>query len=79
MSAHPAIHGSLLRVLPLVVAGVLPVGCVISRADGRFVVRDEKRFQVDGKPDVKLSTRDGSIEVRHPEITQDHVVGTLGQ
>jgi len=35
-----------------------------SQADGRFVEREERRFTVDGKPDVKLSTRDGAIEIR---------------
>src|ERR1700704_2805080 len=42
------------------------VGCVnISGSDlGRFVQRDEKRFTVDGKPEVVLSTFDGSIEIR---------------
>jgi hypothetical protein len=44
----------------------LSVGCVnISGSDlGRFVQRDEKRFIVDGKPEVVLSTFDGSIEIR---------------
>ena len=44
----------------------LSVGCAnISGSDlGRFVQRDEKRFIVDGKPEVVLSTFDGSIEIR---------------
>jgi len=41
-------------------------GCVqLSGEDlGRIVQRDEKRFTVDGKPEVVLSTFDGSIEIR---------------
>jgi DUF4097 and DUF4098 domain-containing protein YvlB len=31
---------------------------------GKYVERDEKRFTVSGKPDVDVSTFDGSIEVR---------------
>src|SRR5438552_15406656 len=30
----------------------------------RFIDREEKRFTVSGKPDVSLSTFDGSIEIR---------------
>jgi hypothetical protein len=42
------------------------VGCVniSSESLGRIVKRDEKRFTVDGKPEVVLSTFDGSIEIR---------------
>lgn len=48
-------------------------GCVdIVGADlGKFVDRQEKRFATTGKPDVDLSTFDGSIEVRswdRPEV-----------
>lgn len=48
-------------------------GCVdIVGADlGTFVEREEKRFTTPGKPDVDLSTFDGSIEVRswdRPEV-----------
>jgi Putative adhesin len=71
MSHHLSFPTSLLRVLSLAVAGGLPAGCIVSSADGRYVQRDEKRFVVEGKPDVKLSTRDGSIEIRswdHPEV-----------
>jgi DUF4097 and DUF4098 domain-containing protein YvlB len=41
-------------------------GCVeIVGADlGKYVERDEKHFPVAGKPDVTLSTFDGSIEIR---------------
>ena len=52
---------------------VLTSGCVdIVGADiGRYVERDEKHFTTTGKPQVDLSTFDGSIEVRpwdKPEV-----------
>jgi hypothetical protein len=51
--------------LALVMVGVLAAGCVnISARGGRYVDREEKRFSVDGKPDIKLRTVDGSIEIR---------------
>jgi len=48
-------------------------GCVaISGSDlGHYVEREEKRFSTTGKPDVELSTFDGSIEIRSwdkPEV-----------
>ena len=49
------------------VALLLPIaGCVnVSGADSRWLTeRDEKRFSTEGKPEVVLSTFDGSIEVR---------------
>jgi DUF4097 and DUF4098 domain-containing protein YvlB len=56
------------RSFPLVcLSSLLPMvaGCVVSGGDfGRYTERDEKRFTVDGKPDVVLSTFDGSIEIR---------------
>jgi DUF4097 and DUF4098 domain-containing protein YvlB len=53
--------------LPAVVAAVLAApGCVdIVGADlNRYVERDTKHFTVAGKPDVALTTFDGSIEIR---------------
>jgi DUF4097 and DUF4098 domain-containing protein YvlB len=53
--------------LPAVLAALLAApGCVdIIGADlGKYVERDEKHFAVSGKPDVALSTFDGSIEIR---------------
>ncbi len=48
-------------------------GCVaISGSDvGRYVERETRRFSTTGKPDVELSTFDGSIEIRswdRPEV-----------
>ena len=40
-------------------------GCIVAGADsGWFTQRDEKRFNVDGKPEVVLTTFDGSIEIQ---------------
>jgi len=53
--------------LPATLAAVLAAqGCVdIIGADmNKYVERDEKHFSVAGKPDVTLSTFDGSIEIR---------------
>src|SRR5262245_43498557 len=67
MFHHPSVPASVLRLLPLVIVGPLSAGCVVSGAEGRYIEREEKRFSMeekDGKPDLKLSTRDGSIEIR---------------
>jgi hypothetical protein len=69
MFSQPSMIPSLSLVL-LVTAGA--AGCVrISAEDGRYLDREEKRFSVEGKPDVKLRTADGSIEIRswdRPEV-----------
>jgi DUF4097 and DUF4098 domain-containing protein YvlB len=41
-------------------------GCVdmVAHVEGRYVEREEKRFQTPGKPEVTLATFDGSIEIR---------------
>jgi hypothetical protein len=47
------------------------VGCVVVGVDSQGqIVRDEKRFSVDGPPDLHLSTFDGAIEVRATEGSQ---------
>ena len=47
------------------------VGCVVVGVDSQGqIVRDEKRFPVDGVPDLRLSTFDGAIEVRATEGSQ---------
>lgn len=74
MLHHRSVSASVLRLLPLVIVGTLPAACVISGAEGRYVENEEKRFSMDekaGKPEIKLSTRDGAIEVRswdRPEV-----------
>ena len=46
-------------------------GCVVVGVDSQGqIVRDEKRFPVDGVPDLHLSTFDGAIEVRATEGSQ---------
>ena len=54
--------------LPLVATLLAASGCVdiIGSVDvtSKYVERDEKHFTVTGKPDVVLSTFDGSIEIR---------------
>ena len=53
-------------VLPiLAVAALAPfaAGCVVVDSQGH-IVREEKRFTVSGKPELKLSTFDGAIEIR---------------
>src|SRR5438105_2147386 len=67
--ARPAATGTPhLRTLAvgLLAAVVASPGCVdIVGADiGRYVEREEKHFSTSGKPDVALTTFDGSIEVR---------------
>jgi putative adhesin len=62
---------SVLRLLALAVVGPLSAGCVITGAEGRYLEREEKRFSIEGKADVKLMTRDGAIEIRswdRPEV-----------
>lgn len=46
-------------------------GCVVDVDSQGQIVRDEKRFAVSGVPDLRLSTFDGSIEIRsweRPEV-----------
>jgi DUF4097 and DUF4098 domain-containing protein YvlB len=59
-----SIPSSLFLALPLAI-GALAAGCVNISAGSRWVVeREEKRFTFEGKPDVKLRTGDGSIDIR---------------
>lgn len=50
--------------LALVVPAALAWGCVVHVDTEGQIVREERRFTVPGTPDVRLSTFDGSIEVR---------------
>lgn len=43
---------------------LVATGCTVRVDSEEQVAREEKRFQVSGAPDVRLSTFDGSIEVR---------------
>ncbi len=65
MIRQPSLVPSSLSLGLLLTVGSLAVGCVnISAGSGRYTDREEKRFTVEGKPDVKLRTADGSIEIR---------------
>lgn len=44
-------------------AGCLLGGCVVVDSEGH-IAREEKRFSVEGMPDLRLQTYDGAIEVR---------------
>jgi len=71
MALHRCFPASLLQLLPLAMVGALSAACVVTGAEGRYVEREERRLSVEGKPDVKLSTRDGAIEIRswdRPEV-----------
>jgi DUF4097 and DUF4098 domain-containing protein YvlB len=46
------------------------VGCVVGVDSQAQVVREEKRFPVDGVPDLRLTTFDGAIEVRGTDTSQ---------
>jgi len=58
--------------LAALIAVVAGPACVMIGADQpKYVEREEKRFAVSGRPDVSVSTFDGSIEVRtsdRPEV-----------
>jgi DUF4097 and DUF4098 domain-containing protein YvlB len=64
---------------PFVLSGTLVLvwaaasGCVVSVDSQGQIVREDKRFTVDGVPDLRLSTFDGSIELRSSD-RQDVVV-----
>jgi len=65
MIGQPSLVPSSLSLGFLMTVGVLAAGCVnISAGNGRYTDREEKRFTVEGKPDLKLRTADGSIEIR---------------
>src|SRR5437660_3001 len=59
-------EGSLMRAaIFLALLSLFPAGCVdIVGADIQQVVREQKHFSTTGKPEVVLSTFDGSIEIR---------------
>lgn len=55
-------------------ATALGTGCVVTVDANRYTEREEKRFQVNGVPDISLNTFDGSIELRswdRPEVRID--------
>lgn len=55
----------------LLLAGALASACVVNVDSQGQVVRDEKRFGVEGAPEVRLATFDGPIEIQsweRPEV-----------
>jgi len=54
----------LLGPLALGTLGVGAGGCVVKVDSNEYKVREERRFHVDGVPEVRLATFDGSITVR---------------
>ena len=44
--------------------GLLSAGCTITVNSQSEIVREEKKFTVDGRADLRLTTFDGSIEIR---------------
>jgi DUF4097 and DUF4098 domain-containing protein YvlB len=58
-------------VLFVVAGSLLASGCTVRVDTEERLAREEKRFQVTGAPEVRLSTFDGSVEVRswdRPEV-----------
>ena len=60
------VYGGMNSVLPpaLVALAVATSACVVNVDSQAQIVREEKRFTVAGKPDLRLATFDGSIEIR---------------
>lgn len=55
----------------VLLAGAVASGCVVSVDSQGQIVRDEKRFSVDGIPELSLKTFDGAIEIQswdRPEV-----------
>lgn len=48
-------------------------GCVVDVDSQGQIVRDEKRFEVSGVPDLRVSTFDGAIEIRSWDKADVHV------
>lgn len=53
-----------------VLACVVASGCVVSVDSQGQIVRDEKRFALEGTPDLHLATFDGSIEIQSWDRTE---------
>ena len=54
----------LLRGGTVLFAGALAAGCVVSVDSQGQIVREEKKFNVEGSPELHLSTFDGAIEIQ---------------
>ena len=49
---------------PVLLAATLGSACIVSVDSQGQIVRDEKRYTVNGTPDLRLTTFDGSIEIQ---------------
>src|SRR2546423_360614 len=66
-----------MRAVLALAALIVSSGCVDlvgARVDNRYVEREEKRFTTGAKPEVTLSTFDGSIEVRPWDKSEVEVI-----
>jgi len=64
-----------MRLLAVVLAFASSACIDLAGADvGRYVEREEKRFTVTGRPDVSVSTFDGSVEVRPWDRSEVEVI-----
>lgn len=61
---------SALRAGIVVLACTSVIGCVVGVDSQGQIVREEKRFAVDGAPDLRLTTFDGAIEVRGTDSSE---------
>src|SRR5688572_8408430 len=61
---------SALRVGIIALACTPLVACIVGVDSQGQIVREEKRFSVDGAPDLRLTTFDGAIEVRGTDGSQ---------
>lgn len=55
---------ALLRAGTVVLAGAVAAGCVVSVDSQSQIVREEKRFSLDGTPELHLKTFDGAIQIQ---------------
>jgi Toastrack DUF4097 len=61
---------AILRAGTVVLAGAVASGCVVSVDSQGQIVRDEKRFSLDGTPELHLTTFDGAIEIQSWEKSE---------
>ena len=74
MPCRPAVYAhmpAMLRAGTVVLAGAVAAGCVVSVDSQGQIVREEKRFSLDGTPELHLKTFDGAIQIQSwdkPEV-----------
>jgi len=55
---------AILRAGTVVLAGAVASGCVVNVDSQGQIVREEKRFSLDGTPELHLATFDGAVEIQ---------------